>query len=161
MTVAHQVPLSVEFPRQEYWSGLPCPPPGDLPNPWIEPRSPALQVDSLPSELPGKPWSLWRLGQVICFCEPVPTSVNGNNESSDIIKSWEARASLSPPGCPCCPIFCPPHPHHQMVPMGGSSSAHLPILPVDRVQLTWTPAVEEQGELTQHETGALVAGGSL
>ena len=41
--------------RQEYWSGLPCPPPGDLPNPGIEPRSPALQADSLPSELPGKP----------------------------------------------------------------------------------------------------------
>ena len=38
------------FSRQEYWSGLPCPPPGDLPNPGIEPRSPALQVDSLLSE---------------------------------------------------------------------------------------------------------------
>ena len=43
------------FYRQEYWSGLPCPPPGDLPNPGIEPRSPALQADSLPSEPPGKP----------------------------------------------------------------------------------------------------------
>jgi len=42
------------FSRQEYWSGLPCPPPGDLPNPGIEPRSPALQVDSLQSEPPGK-----------------------------------------------------------------------------------------------------------
>ena len=41
--------------RQEYWSGLPCPPPGDLPNPGIEPRPPALQADSLPSEPPGKP----------------------------------------------------------------------------------------------------------
>ena len=38
------------FPRQEYWSGLPCPPPGDLPDPGIEPRSPALQADSLSSE---------------------------------------------------------------------------------------------------------------
>ena len=45
----------MEFSRQEYWSGLPCPPPGDLPNPGIEPRSPALQADSLPSEPPGKP----------------------------------------------------------------------------------------------------------
>ena len=43
------------FSRQEYWSGLPCPPPGDLPNFGIEPRSPALQADSLPSEPPGKP----------------------------------------------------------------------------------------------------------
>ena len=45
------------FSRQEYWSGLPCPPPGDLPNPGIEPRSPELQADSLPSEPPGKPMS--------------------------------------------------------------------------------------------------------
>ena len=44
-----------DFSRQEYWSGLPCPPPGDLPNPRIEPRSPTLQVDSLPAEPQGKP----------------------------------------------------------------------------------------------------------
>ena len=43
------------FSRQEYWSGLLCPPSEDLPNPWIGPRSPALQADSLPSEPPGKP----------------------------------------------------------------------------------------------------------
>ena len=45
------------FSRQEYWSGLPCPPPGDHPNPRIESRSPALQADSLPSEPPGNPKS--------------------------------------------------------------------------------------------------------
>ena len=50
-TVAHQAPLSMEFSRQEYQSGLPCPPPGDLPNPGIKLRSPALQVNSLQSEL--------------------------------------------------------------------------------------------------------------
>ena len=54
-TVACQAPLSMEFSRQEYWSGLPCPSPGNLPNPGIEPRSPKLQADSLLSELPGKP----------------------------------------------------------------------------------------------------------
>ena len=54
-TVARQAPLSMEFSSQEYWSGLPCPPPGDLPNPGIEPRSLALQADSLPSELSEKP----------------------------------------------------------------------------------------------------------
>ena len=43
------------FSRQEYWRGLTCPPPGDIPNPGIEPRSPALQADSLRSEPPGKP----------------------------------------------------------------------------------------------------------
>ena len=47
-TVAHQAPLSMGFSRQEYWRGLPCPPPGDLPNPGIKPLSPALQADSLP-----------------------------------------------------------------------------------------------------------------
>ena len=53
-TVAHQAPPSIEFSRQEYWSGLPFPSPGDLPDPGIEPRSPALWADALPSELPGK-----------------------------------------------------------------------------------------------------------
>ena len=57
-TVAYQAPPSMEFSRQEYWSGLPFPSPGDLPNPGLEPRSPALQADALPSELPGKPPSL-------------------------------------------------------------------------------------------------------
>ena len=50
-TVAHQAPLFMEFSRQEYWSGLPFPFPGDLPDPGIKPRSPALQADSLPSGL--------------------------------------------------------------------------------------------------------------
>ena len=50
-TVTHQAPLSVRFSRQEYWSGLPFASPGDLPNPGIEARSPALQADSLPTEL--------------------------------------------------------------------------------------------------------------
>ena len=54
-TVAHQAPLSMEFSRQEYWSGYPFPSPGDLPNSGIEPRSPALQADTLLSEPPGKP----------------------------------------------------------------------------------------------------------
>ena len=52
--VAHQAPLSTEFSRQEYWSEVPFPAPGDLPNPEIEPGPPALQADSLLSELPGK-----------------------------------------------------------------------------------------------------------
>ena len=54
-TVTHQAPLSRGFSRQEYWSGLPFPSPGDLPNPGIEHGSPALQTDSLLSEPPGKP----------------------------------------------------------------------------------------------------------
>ena len=53
-TIAHQVPLSMEFSRQENWSGLPFPSPGDLPNTGIEPRSPALQADCLLTEPQGK-----------------------------------------------------------------------------------------------------------
>ena len=55
-TVAYQASLSMGFSTQEYWSGLPFPAPGDLPNPGIEPRSPALEADALTSEPPGKPW---------------------------------------------------------------------------------------------------------
>ena len=54
--IACQAPLPMEFSRQEYWSRLLFPSPGDLPNPGIKPGSPALQVDCLPSEPPGKPW---------------------------------------------------------------------------------------------------------
>ena len=58
-TIACQAPLSMDFSRQEYWSGFPCPPSGDLPNPGVKHRSPILQADSLPS----KP-KFWMLG----FC---------------------------------------------------------------------------------------------
>ena len=54
-TIARQAPSSMGFPREEYWRELPFPPPGDLPDPGIEPRSPALQALSLLFEPPGKP----------------------------------------------------------------------------------------------------------
>ena len=63
-TVAQQVPLSMSLSRPEYWSGLPFPSPGDLPNPGVEPVSYALQEDSLPSELPGKP----PVSPYMCIC---------------------------------------------------------------------------------------------
>ena len=62
-TLACQAPLSMGFSRQEYWGGLPCPPPGDLPDPGIKPASPvalALEADSLPLAPPGKPHHLAR-----------------------------------------------------------------------------------------------------
>ena len=55
MDCSHQASRSMGSPRQEHWTGLPFPSPGDLPNPGIKPGSPALQVDSLLSEPPGKP----------------------------------------------------------------------------------------------------------
>ena len=81
-TVAYQAPPSMGFSRQEYWSGLPLPSPGDLPDPRIKPRSPTFQADALTSEPPGKPeilllikgareqtrWALrplWTLGCII------------------------------------------------------------------------------------------------
>ena len=58
-TVAHQALLSMGFSRQESWSELPFPSPGDLPDPGIKPGSPALQADSLPAKLQGKPdWNV-------------------------------------------------------------------------------------------------------
>ena len=60
-TIAHQALLSVGFSRQEYWSGLPFPSPGDSPDPGIKPGSPALQADSLSFEPPGKPISYLKI----------------------------------------------------------------------------------------------------
>ena len=77
-TVACQALLSIEFSRQEYWSGLPCSPPGDLPNPGIEPRSPSWQVDSLLSEPPGKPQHLF---------SDLPSS-GAENHHFDNIAQW-------------------------------------------------------------------------
>ena len=58
----------MKFSRQEYWSRLPCPSPGDLPDPGIQPRSPASQTESSPSEPPGKPQHCMRdLQTLVCF----------------------------------------------------------------------------------------------
>ena len=68
-----EAPLSVEFSMQDYWSGLPFPSSADLPVPGIELRSPMLQADSLPSELPGKPGSFLEMQIIrlqLCFAEP-------------------------------------------------------------------------------------------
>ena len=62
-TVVYQASLSMGFSRQEYWSGLPFPSPGDLPDPGIKPMSPALEADALPSEPPGKPLSIKLAGK--------------------------------------------------------------------------------------------------
>ena len=64
-TIALLAPLSMEFSRQEYWSGLPFPSLGDLPDPGIKPRSPGLQADSLLLEPPGKPIYHQRAYQII------------------------------------------------------------------------------------------------
>ena len=75
--VACQVPPFMGFSRQEYWSGLPCPPPGDLSDPGIKPGSPILQADSLPVELPGKPIvKLWYIVNIsACLFSASATSL--------------------------------------------------------------------------------------
>ena len=72
-TVARQAPLSMGFSRQEHWSGLPCPRPGDLPNPGMEPGSPALQVDSLPRKWVTKEaLRVYGVGRAVHLNEPPP-----------------------------------------------------------------------------------------
>ena len=75
--VAYQAPLSMGFSRQEYWSGLPFPSPGDLPNPGIEPRSPSLWADALTSEPPGKP-----LLSIIWPSNSIPRSLSERTENT-------------------------------------------------------------------------------
>ena len=97
-TAAHQASLSMGFSRQEDWSGLPCPPPGDLPNPGIKLRSPALQVDSLPSEPPGMPINNVRLKEnskalFDRLCLVCPTEQNDSEPAWSVtqyflIKCW-------------------------------------------------------------------------
>ena len=65
-TAAHQTPLSMGFLRQEYWSGLPSPPPRDLPDPGIEPASPALQANSLPLSHQGFPFTGVTVSEDLC-----------------------------------------------------------------------------------------------
>ena len=79
-TVARQAPLSVEFSRQEYWSELPFPSPGALPNPGIKPGSPTLQADSLPSEPPRK-LSITAKSLQSCptLCDPRDHSLPGSS----------------------------------------------------------------------------------
>ena len=74
-TIARQALLSMGFSRQEYWSGLPFPSPGDLPDPGIEPRSPALRADALTSEPPGKPSHTVSQGKRVDLLSSIWTSL--------------------------------------------------------------------------------------
>ena len=83
-TVAYQAPPSMGLSRQEYWSGLPFPSPGDLPDPGIEPRSPTLEADALTSEQPGKPNRTQQYHTWVCTqekCMPMSTQRQGDGWS--------------------------------------------------------------------------------
>ena len=90
-TVAYQAPLSMGFSRHEYWSGVPFPSPGDLPDPGIEPRSATLQADTLPSEPPGK----FRIHNKAPYCHqveclPISFSDLSTLTLKMIFRSWGA-----------------------------------------------------------------------
>ena len=88
-TIAYQAPPSMGFSRQDCWSGLPFPSPGDLPDPGIEPGSPTLQADALPSEPPGSLFP-FNVDQGILFLShptPVCSSPVGTQASTDLIVS--------------------------------------------------------------------------
>ena len=89
-TAACQAPLSMEFSRQEYWSGLPFPSPGDLTNPGTElpsPVSPTLQVDSLPPSRWGSPWTLNTLVEV-SYEDMYPVSLSNSCRDSFSFGVW-------------------------------------------------------------------------
>ena len=93
-TVACQAPPSMGFSRQEYWSGLPFPSPGDLSNPGIKPRSPELQADSLPSELQERSSSF----QLSSIAQSCPSNSNTNIlKLLEIAKTVISCSDLPPP----------------------------------------------------------------
>ena len=102
-TVAHQAPLSMEFSRQEYWTGLPCPSLGDRPDPGIKFEAPALKTDSVPSEPPGKPLRRQKRGdqkhsrRESYLCSVILLE---GKENSDIwrSRSWGAGVGIIPEG---------------------------------------------------------------
>ena len=107
-TVACQAPLSVEFSRQELWSGLPFPPPRDLPDPGIKSRSPAFQADSLPSEPLGNP-TLYRIyaGGKHSMLRTYQMSINTGQSGKSHIKDtcYHRRATLlRPQGSGCSTV---------------------------------------------------------
>ena len=96
-TVAHQAPPSVGFARQEYWSGLPFPSPGDLPDPGIEPRSPALQADALPSDPPGEPQSLGLPNPLSSYSSSHPQGgLFGEDRREENKVKWRRQARATP-----------------------------------------------------------------
>jgi len=99
-TVPCQAPLSMEFSRQGYWSGLPFPSSGDLPDPGIEPRSPALQVDSLPTELQGKPLEGWDHMLSVLVTQPDLAWLRAKARH---LVNEHVASEAAPSSCPRCP----------------------------------------------------------
>ena len=95
MDYSSQASLFMGFPRQEYWSGLLFPPPGDLPDPEMEPRSPTLQADSLLSEPRGKPLAAAAKSLQSCptLCDPIDSS------PTRLPRPWDSQGKNTGVGC--------------------------------------------------------------
>ena len=108
-TVARQISLSLGFSRQEYWSGLPLPSRGDLPNPGSEHRSLALQADSLPSEPPGKPLIMTEADVKLRTLHPGWRAGGGQTpsqpNSAPTSKLWDLKPVISTPLSLCFLIY--------------------------------------------------------
>ena len=124
-TVAHQIPLSMEFSRQEYWNGLPFPFPGDLPNSGIEPRSPALH---LPSEPPGEA----RLLLLLSWLPPLGLHIQSiacfpllsSSFISYLVRSMSCCVSLLSPTCKDWPFIYITIKSKDVFPPGGKLIGH-------------------------------------
>ena len=96
-TVACQASMSIGFSRQEYWSGLPFSPPGDLPNPGIEPRSPALYADSLPLSHQGSPYDYTTKSnlQIKCNSYQITNGIFHKTRTKNVTICMETQKALN------------------------------------------------------------------
>ena len=121
-TVAHQAPPSMEFSRQEYWSGLPFPSPGDLPDPGIEPRSPASQANTLTSEPVLKPHVISSDRPMLQLCVAAQFYLESNGEY--ILEVWrqanpkDVKRSPQPNFSSSFYMFFPPPPEPVLCKLG-------------------------------------------
>ena len=125
-TVARQAPLSMGFSRQGSWNGLPCPSPGDLPDPGIEPRSPALQADSLPTELCTHTSACSEPREPSKWCEAGPRLEAEPGRSGHVATSSVSQASIIFPffsafSSSLCLFLCPATPR-----LSGHSASPYP-----------------------------------
>ena len=112
----------MRFPRQEYWSGWPFPSPGDLPKPGIKLEASSLQVDSLPSEPPGKPQeqlNAHKLDNLVATCETLAYRFSGGRQGGLVFPSLPGSSTV------CC------DPHNQRLQHGQlSRSRHFAAIPL-------------------------------
>ena len=127
-TVAYQAPPSMEFSRQDYWCGFPFPSAGDLPNPGIEPRSPALQADALPSEPPRKSFLF-----LFLFFHKTGFKKNSHFTVSLFSSKWLRCTPKMVRKWSPSPSFLFPRPHGWSFHIGSEMMARIQFSPLSRM----------------------------